>query len=47
MGSYHGKSSFDTFTHSKSIVKKSIKLDIKLVFPPYKNRINIIKKVMK
>ena len=47
MGSYHGKSSFDTFTHSKSIVKKSTKLDIKLVFPPYKNRINIIKKVMK
>ena len=29
MGSYHGKSSFDTFTHSKSIVKKSTKLDIK------------------
>ena len=47
MGSYHGKSSFDTFTHSKSIVKKSTKLDIKLVLPPYKNRINIIKKVMK
>ena len=47
MGSYHGKTSFDTFTHSKSIVKKSTKLDIKLVFPPYKNRINLIKKVMK
>ena len=47
MGSYHGKSSFDTFTHSKSIVKKSTKLDIKLVLPQYKNRINIIKKVMK
>ena len=29
MGSYHGKSSFDTFTHSKSIVKKSTKLAIK------------------
>lgn len=47
MGSYHGKSSFDTFTHSKSIVKKSTKLDIKLVFPPYKNRINNIRKIMK
>ena len=47
MGSYHGKSSFDTFTHSKSIVKKSTKLDIKLVFPPYKNKINAIKKFMK
>ena len=47
MGSYHGKYSFDTFTHNKSIVKKSTKLDIKLVFPPYKNKINLIKKVMK
>ena len=47
MGSYHGKKSFDTFTHSKSIVKKSTKLDIKLAFPPYKNRINLIKKIMK
>lgn len=47
MGSYHGKNSFDTFTHSKSIVKKSTKLDIKLAFPPYKNRLNAIKKIMK
>ena len=47
MGSYHGKSSFDTFTHSKSIVKKSTKLDIKLAFPPYKKRLDLIKKVMK
>ena len=47
MGSYHGKNSFDTFTHSKSIVKKSTKLDINLVFPPYKNRLNAIRKVMK
>lgn len=47
MGSYHGKASFDTFTHTKSIVKKSSKLDLKLVFPPYKNRVNLIKKIMK
>ena len=47
MGSYHGKNSFDTFTHSKSIVKKSTKLDIKLAFPPYKKRLDLIKKVMK
>ena len=47
MGSYHGKSSFDTFTHTKAIVKKNTKLDINLVFPPYKNKINLIKKIMK
>ncbi len=47
MGNYHGKASFDTFTHTKSIVKKSTKFDIKLVFPPYKNKINLIKKIMR
>lgn len=47
MGNYHGKASFDTFTHTKSIVKKSAKIDLKLVFPPYKEKVNLIKKVMK
>lgn len=47
MGSYHGKTSFDTFTHEKSIVKKSININIDLVFPPYKNKVNLIKKIMK
>ena len=47
MGQYHGKYSFDTFTHTKAIVKKNTKLDINLVFPPYKNKINLIKKIMK
>ncbi len=47
MGNYHGKASFDTFTHAKSIVKKSTKIDLKLVFPPYKEKVNLIKKIMK
>lgn len=47
MGNYHGKASFDTFTHTKSIVKKHTKLDIKLVFPPYKDKVNLIKKIMR
>lgn len=47
MGNYHGKASFDTFTHTKSIVKKSTKIDLKLVFPPYKERVNLVKKIMK
>ncbi|MCC3863168.1 aldehyde dehydrogenase [Terrisporobacter petrolearius] len=47
MGNYHGRASFDTFTHTKSIVKKSTKIDIKLVFPPYKKKIKLIKKIMK
>lgn len=47
MGNYHGKASFDTFTHTKSIVKKRTNLDIKLVFPPYKDKVNLIKKIMR
>lgn len=47
IGNYHGRASFDTFTHTKSIVKKNTKIDIKLVFPPYKEKIKLIKKIMK
>lgn len=47
IGRYHGYSSFKTFTYEKSIVKKDTKIDIKLVFPPYKDKIKLIKKVMK
>lgn len=35
MGSYHGKASFDTFTHYKSIVDKGIRPDPSLRYRPY------------
>ncbi len=35
MGSYHGKKSYETFTHEKSIVKKSTKLDLPIRYQPY------------
>lgn len=35
MGSYHGKLSFDTFTHYKSIVKKSNWIDLPMRYHPY------------
>lgn len=35
MGSYHGKGSFDTFTHYRSIVKKATWLDIPIRYRPY------------
>ena len=47
IGHYHGEYSFDTFTYKKAIVKKPTKIDIKLVFPPFNNRLNLIKKFMK
>ena len=35
MGSYHGKKSFDTFTHQKSIVRKYNWLDLTMRYQPY------------
>lgn len=37
MGSYHGKYSYETFSHKKSILKKSNRLDIPLRYPTHKN----------
>lgn len=36
MGSYHGKKSFDTFSHEKSILKKYCWLDLPMRYQPYK-----------
>ncbi|MBU3180824.1 aldehyde dehydrogenase [Clostridium psychrophilum] len=47
MGSYHGKDSFETFSHRKSILKKNTSIDIKLIFPPYGNRAKLIRKILK
>jgi aldehyde dehydrogenase (NAD+) len=35
MGSYHGKASFDTFSHFKSVLKKGLWLDLKWRYAPY------------
>ncbi len=35
MGSYHGKKSFQTFSHEKSIVKKATWLDLPMRYQPY------------
>ncbi|MFX3674310.1 MAG: aldehyde dehydrogenase [Paenisporosarcina sp.] len=47
MNAYHGKASFDTFTHAKSILKKSTKLPINIVFPPYKNKVKLVKSLLR
>jgi len=38
MGSYHGKRSFDTFTHYKSILKRSNLIDLDFRYHPYTPR---------
>lgn len=45
MGAYHGKRGFDTFSHYKSIINKSAKLDLPLRYRPHSNfKIKTIKK---
>ena len=47
MGSYHGKKSFDTFTHYRSVLKQG-KLDVKLRYFPYKSgKEKIIRMILK
>jgi len=48
MGSYHGRRSFDTFTHYRSIVKKATWLDLSMRYQPYtKSKLSMIRKFMK
>ncbi len=47
IGAYHGKLSFDIFTHKKSVVKKATWLDIKLRYAPYTDKIKVINKFLK
>ena len=47
MGSYHGRASFQTFSHKKSILKKSNLIDIKIRYAPFKGKINLAKKLFK
>ncbi|MFP6665611.1 MAG: aldehyde dehydrogenase family protein [Deltaproteobacteria bacterium] len=35
MGSYHGRGSFETFSHRKAVVDKSTWVDPKIAYPPY------------
>jgi aldehyde dehydrogenase (NAD+) len=44
MGSYHGKASFDTFSHRKSVLKNSFRFDLKWRYPPYKLTLETLKK---
>ncbi|WP_207429785.1 aldehyde dehydrogenase [Pedobacter sp. SYSU D00535] len=46
-GAYHGKYSFDTFTHAKGVLKSSSWLDIPMRYPPYAGKLKWLKKLMK
>jgi aldehyde dehydrogenase (NAD+) len=47
MGSYHGKASFDTFTHERSVLKQTFLFDLTLRYLPYRMPLGFYRHVMK
>lgn len=47
LGKYHGKDSFNTFSHTKSVMKRGTFIEFKIRFAPYNDRIKLLRKVMK
>ena len=43
MGAYHGKNSFDLFSHKKAIFSASTALDLPAKYPPYFGKFRIVK----
>ena len=46
MGNYHGKFSFDTFSHKKAVMKTPTWLDLPIKYPPYTGKLNLFKKAI-
>lgn len=45
IGSYHGKSSFNLFSHQKGVVHRGTWVDLPLRYPPYKDRLPLLRKL--
>lgn len=46
MGHYHGRYSFETFSHQKAVIKKSNLVDIPLRYPPFRKHLGLLRKVL-
>jgi aldehyde dehydrogenase (NAD+) len=47
IGAYHGKFSFDVFSHQKSVMKTPTWFDPKIKYPPFKGKLNLFKKLIR
>ncbi len=47
IGAYHGRYSFDTFTHKKAVVKKANWLDLPMRYAPYTDKLKTIRSLLK
>ncbi len=46
-GNYHGKNSFDTFTHKKAVMKTPTWFDPSIKYPPFKGKLGLFKWVIR
>ncbi|MCM3756542.1 aldehyde dehydrogenase [Sporosarcina aquimarina] len=46
-GNYHGKASFDVFTHEKAMMNRSTAIPMRAAFPPYGNKLKYIKPLIR
>jgi len=47
IGHYHGKASFDAFSHQKSLIERSTRVDPSIAYPPYtKRKMSLIRRLM-
>jgi len=47
MGRYHGKYSFETFSHQKSVLKSPNWFDPSMKYPPMKGKLSLLKKLIR
>ena len=47
IGNYHGKASFETFSHTKSVCKRGTFMEFNTRFAPFKDKVNLIRKFVK
>ena len=48
MGAYHGKASFDAFTHYRSVLYRGLRPDLPVRYPPYTGKkLALIRKLIK
>jgi len=47
IGAYHGKYSFNVFSHQKAIMKTPTWFDPKIKYPPFKGKLNLFKKLIR
>lgn len=46
LGAYHGKYSFDTFSHQKSVLRTPTWPDPAIKYPPFSGKLNLLKKLI-